>query len=189
MTNPKPYGNTRLGNSPSRTIYKSPGTLRWDNVQLQPNTRFRASDYGFTESGRIVRAGDTYAPAPVKPKPVRKDMNEPMRSGGRPGPKMSALIGQLIECKISNPEEYIRSMYRWDGYRFVPKPQPKSTASVRRVDPAESVKVQVRSRSGETREMSEAELVKRMQAKVRRWRERGISEDVIRQRVARKIAA
>lgn len=103
--------------------------------------------------------------------------------------KLTALRAALIANGISDPDALIAGTFKWDGYRFVERPPKPSVASVRKVDPAESVKVQVRTRSGDTHEMSEAELVKRMQAKVRRWRERGISEDVIRQRVARKIAA
>lgn len=160
--NPRPLGTTLLVNS-------------WDIP-----TRMNATDYGYN-GNRIEKAGDDYSKPPVKPKSVRSEMPS-MR-------KLTALRGQLIANGISDPDSLIASTFKWDGYRFVERPPVKSTASVRRVDPAESVKVEVKSRSGETVTMTEAELVKRMQNRVARWRAKGIAEDVIRQRVARKLAA
>lgn len=187
--NPRPLGTTRLGNHPSKTVYRSPGQLSWDNVQLQPNTRFNASDWGCTESGRIVKAGDTFSrPQVDKPRPVRREV--------APSRKTNTLAAQIASDAHMSPERdradllaWIGSSFKWDGYRYVPIPNATPTVTINRGVNATRPVARVKSRSGNVRSVSEKDLIARMQAKVARWQAKGVAPDVIRERVRKAIAA
>lgn len=193
--NPRPLGTTRLGNHPSKTVYrKGPGSLSWDNVQIQPNTRFNANDWGCTESGRIEKAGDPFRKPQV-------EKTKPRRFEVAPQRKVDALRNQLLsDCRFGNRDgkteisdadlaEWIGSAFKWDGYRYVAIPNATPTVTINRGVNATRPVAQVKSRSGNVRTVSEKELIAQMRKKIARWQDRGVAPEVIRERVRKAIAA